>query len=189
MAQLLGWLSLALGMAELMAPRQIAQALGMQGKENLIRAYGIREISAGMLTLSVDKHLGLWSRELGDGMDIATLMMALRADNPKRRNVAAALGLVLGVTLLDAAVARATTLRHSPEHGQKRSYRDRSGFPQGIKKARGAAARDLHMPQDMRATPVLPFRANGPRRAHGGSIADRRSRRSEAQRPRPHASA
>ncbi|HEY1961981.1 MAG TPA: hypothetical protein VGG69_06160, partial [Rhizomicrobium sp.] len=50
----LGWLSFGLGLAELVAPRQITRALGMEGKEGLVRAYGAREIGAGMLCLSID---------------------------------------------------------------------------------------------------------------------------------------
>src|SRR4051812_38252459 len=129
LAKMLGWFSFGLGMTELVAPGRLARWLGMEGSEGLIRAYGAREIGAGMLTLSVDKNVGLWSRVAGDGLDIATLMTGLREDNPKKGNVAMALLAVLGVTLLDVIGAQATTMRHSPDRGEKRSYHDRTGFP------------------------------------------------------------
>ena len=101
LAKALGWFSIGLGLTELIAPERITRALGMEGKEALVRAYGVRELGHGIVSLSTDKHLGLWSRVAGDGLDIATLMTAMRHDNPKRDNVGIALAAVLGVTLLD----------------------------------------------------------------------------------------
>jgi hypothetical protein len=149
LAKALGWFSLGLGVAELIAPGSITRALGMQGKEGLVRAYGVREIGSGLLSLSPDKQAGLWSRVAGDGIDIATLITGLREDNPKRQNVAIALAMVLGVTVLDLMGAQATAVRHSPHRGQRRLYPERSGFPQGVEAARGAA-KDFRMPSDMK---------------------------------------
>ncbi|WP_082483794.1 MULTISPECIES: hypothetical protein [unclassified Methylobacterium] len=154
LAKGLGWFSLGLGLAELLAPRRITRALGMEGKEALVRAYGAREIGSGVLTLSVDKKLGLWSRVAGDGIDIATVMTALRPDNPKRDNAVVALALLLGITAVDLIDAQATTMRHSRKVGRKRSYRDRSGFPRGVQASHGAA-RDFKMPPDLRHAPPL----------------------------------
>lgn len=154
MARALGWYSIGLGLTELFAAKRITRALGMEGKEALVRAYGVRELGHGIVSLSPDKHLGLWSRVAGDGLDIATLMTAMRHDNPKRDNVGIALAVVLGVTLLDIIGAQGTTARHSRPRGRPRSYRDRTGFPQGVQAARGAA-RDFKVPPDMRAAPAL----------------------------------
>src|SRR3954454_5128320 len=74
LARALGWFSLGLGIAEIVAPRRFTRALGMEGSEGLVRAYGAREIAAGMMTLSPDKTVGLWSRVAGDGLDILTLL-------------------------------------------------------------------------------------------------------------------
>jgi len=139
----LGWFSFGLGLAELIAPRQITRALGMEGKEALVRAYGAREIGAGILCLSIDKPAGLWSRVAGDGVDIATLLTGMRSDNPKRDNVMLALAVVLGVTVLDAVAAQATTRRHR-RNGEPRRYHDRSGYPKGIQHSRGAAKEMAH---------------------------------------------
>lgn len=154
LAKGLGWFSLALGLTELFAPHRITRALGMEGKEALVRVYGAREIGSGILSLSVDKNLGLWSRVAGDGLDIATVMTALRPDNPKRDNVVIALALLLGITAVDLIDAQASTARHSRGVGRKRSYRDRSGFPRGVQASRGGA-RDFKTPPDLRHAPPL----------------------------------
>jgi len=146
----LGWFSLGLGLVQLLAPDRITRALGMEGQETLVRAYGAREIGSGMLSLSTEKSLGLWSRVAGDGIDIATLMTALRDDNPKKQNVATAIAMVAGITLLDVMTAQGTTARHSRTSGDRNIYRHRSGFPGGLATARGAA-KELQVPPHMRA--------------------------------------
>jgi hypothetical protein len=150
----LGWFSLGLGLVELLAPHRITRALGMEGQEALVRAYGAREIGSGVLSLSIEKNLGLWSRVGGDGIDIATLLTALRDDNPKVHNVTTALALVAGITLLDLMAAQGSTARHSRRSGDRNIYRDRTGFPGGLAAARGAA-KNFQVPVDMRATLAL----------------------------------
>ena len=161
----LGWFSLGLGLIELLAPLRITRALGMEGQESLVRAYGAREISSGMLALSTEKNLGLWSRVGGDGIDIVTLLTALRDDNPKKQNVTTALALVAGITLLDIVAAQGTTARHSRTSGDRYIYRDRSGFPDGLPAARGAA-KDFQVPVDMRAAPALAAVSDRARQEH-----------------------
>jgi hypothetical protein len=150
----LGWFSLGLGLVELLAPHHITRALGMEGQEALVRAYGAREIGSGMLSLSTEKSLGLWSRVGGDGIDIATLLTALHDDNPKKQNVTTALAMVAGITLLDLMAAQGTTARHRRNSGDRNIYRDRNGFPGGLAAARGAA-KDFQVPVDMRAAPAV----------------------------------
>jgi hypothetical protein len=150
LARALGWFSIGLGVTELLAPRRVASTLGMEGREGLVCAHGVREIFSGILCLSVDKQAGLWTRVAGDGLDLATLLAALRYNNPKRDNVASALAMVLGISLLDFIAAKGTTARHSAQRGERRLYRDRSGFPKGIQATRGAAKR-IHAPSDGRA--------------------------------------
>ncbi|QOG18151.1 hypothetical protein FOM02_13095 [Bradyrhizobium sp. SEMIA] len=137
MARNLGWFSLGLGALEMLAPERVTRALGMQGQERLVRAYGAREIASGVLSLSADKNAGLWSRVAGDGLDIVTLMGGLHADNPKRGNVALALLMVGGITLLDFATAKEVGARHAPGSGSRRNYYDRTGYPKGMAASRG----------------------------------------------------
>ncbi|MGG5820272.1 hypothetical protein [Falsiroseomonas sp. HW251] len=155
LARALGWFSIGLGLAELFAPRQFTRALGMEGSETLVRSYGLREIGHGILSLSPDKTTGLWSRVGGDALDILTLATAYRPDNPKRDNVGLALAAVAGITLLDVVGAQAVTSRHRRTGGDRQRYRDRSGFPQGARNARGAARKDFRTPPDMQAAPAL----------------------------------
>ena len=56
LGRFLGWFSIMLGLAELIAPRSMTRALGMEGNETLVRAYGAREIGAGIMTLSTDRR-------------------------------------------------------------------------------------------------------------------------------------
>lgn len=105
LARFLGWFSIGLGAAELVAPQRITRALGMEGKEGLVRAYGVRELAAGVPTLALDPKVGLVSRVLGDGIDLATLATALRPTNPKRDIALIATAMVVGVTVLDIIAA------------------------------------------------------------------------------------
>lgn len=141
MARNLGWFSLGLGALEILAPQRITRALGMEGQESLVRAYGFREIAAGIVTLSVEKRAGLWSRVAGDGLDAATLMANWRDDNPKKDNVGIGLMMVAGITLLDMVTAGEVSGRHARSAGSRRMYHERSGFPKGVASSRGIAAR------------------------------------------------
>ena len=146
LARNLGWFSIGLGLCELFAPHKITGALWMEGQESLVRAYGFREVASGMLSLSIEKNAGLWSRVAGDGLDIATLMAGLRDDNPKKDNVAIALMMVGGITLLDTAVAKEVSSRHASA-GRRQTYYDRTGYPKGMAASRGVAARKKSEPQ------------------------------------------
>jgi hypothetical protein len=147
LARALGWFSIGLGAIEFLAPRRITSTLGMRGNERLVRAYGMREIASGILSLSPDNQTGLKSRVAGDGLDIVTLLSAFRSDNPKKGNVGLALLMVGGVTLLDLIGAQGTKVRHNPQRGERRSYRDRTGFPKGIAAVKGIAKKFQAPPQ------------------------------------------
>ena len=94
---------------------------------------------AGVMTLSVEKKAGLWSRVVGDGLDMATLLGEVRPSNPRAGTVMAALVMVGGITVLDYLAAKDVAAQHDPKRGRKRLYSDRSGFPKGIAAVRGAA--------------------------------------------------
>jgi hypothetical protein len=155
LARGLGWFSIGLGLVEIFAARRVTRALGIEGKEPLVRAFGAREIGAGIISLSVDKHVGLWSRVAGDGLDIVTLLAAMRPDNRKRDNVGIALALVLGVTLLDIIGAQGASARHARrDRGDLPDYRDRTGFPRGVPAARAIAHDDAKAKSDGNARGV-----------------------------------
>jgi hypothetical protein len=137
----LGWFSLGLGIAELVAPGKLARALGLEGRERLLQAYGGREIGAGIWALSDTPAPAIWSRVAGDLVDLATLGAGLRdSDEEQRRNAWIALAAVAGITVVDLLTAASLTAEQSERKGETgRDYSDRSGFPRGAGSARGAA--------------------------------------------------
>jgi uncharacterized membrane protein len=101
----LGWLSIGLGVAEIAAPGQLARLIGVPDtgrKRTLLRAYGLREVAAGIGILSQPRPAGwLWGRVAGDMLDLATLGSALASESSDRGKLAAATAAVAGVTALD----------------------------------------------------------------------------------------
>ena len=147
----LGWFSLGLGLAEIVAPGGLAKALGLEGKERLLQAYGAREIGAGMWALSDTPAPAIWSRVGGDLVDLGTLMLGYRdGDEEQRRNAAIAIAAVAGITVVDLVTAISLNGEYTQNKGETRDYADRSGFPSGSGSARGAAA-DFETPVDYRA--------------------------------------
>lgn len=134
----IGLFSIGLGVAELVAPGRITKALGLDGQENLLRAYGLREIAAGIGTLSTDPRPALWSRVAGDAIDLATIAFGAREhkSDAVRRNAAIAMGAVAGIAALDALAASLMGKRGG-QRPPPADYSDRSGFPQGVEAARG----------------------------------------------------
>ena len=161
MARGLGWFSIGLGLAEVLAPRALTRGLGMEGNEQIVQAYGVREIATGIGILSSNQPAPwIWGRVGGDALDLATLTTGLQRDNPKKENVALALAAVAGVTTLDFICAASLARHSSPKLRRRRpaiDYHRRTGFPKPPEQMRGAA-RDFEVPRDMR-TPeaLLPF--------------------------------
>lgn len=150
-AQGLGVLSIGLGLAEILFPGTIARALGLNGRKGLLRAYGVREIAAGVGALQPNPAPAMWSRVAGDLIDMATLAQARSQEDGRERRAANAAMIAVGViTALDLAVAAATSAQ-VVRPGEGRDYSDRTGFPQGIEAARGAAAG--YAPPDSRVSP------------------------------------
>jgi hypothetical protein len=49
LARTLGWFSLGLGLADVMAPRALAKLIGVSGEHNmLLRLFGLREMASGV---------------------------------------------------------------------------------------------------------------------------------------------
>ncbi|MGQ4273258.1 cyclase dehydrase [Terrihabitans sp. B22-R8] len=131
LARGLGWFSLALGAAELLAPRTLSRVLGMEERSGLIQAYGMREVVTGVAILaSEDPAPFIWGRVAGDALDLAALAPAMNDSNLQHDNVALAIAAVAGVTLLDLLCATALSNR-AQDAVPVRDYSDRSGFPNG----------------------------------------------------------
>lgn len=114
----LGWFSIGLGLAELLAPGRIGQLIGVIGRRKLIRWMGLREIAAGVGLLSQRRSKALakwmWARAGGDAVDLALLGAAYAANKKQRARICVAAGAVAGVAALDALTARQLT-RSKPE--------------------------------------------------------------------------
>lgn len=154
LAQQLGWFSIALGAAELLATRPLTRALGMRGQENLVRAYGVREIVKGIgILTSPNPAPWLWGRVAGDALDLGTMAMAYPGSN-RQRTLAFAMANVAAVTALDLMCAQQLTATSQRQQMPTRDYSSRSGFPLGIEASRGAA-RDALIPADMKIPEAL----------------------------------
>lgn len=102
----LGVFSLAIAAAELFAPRRIARALDAEGHEGLVKAFGARELLAGVnLVVAPAVATNVWSRAAGDVMDIAAAGAAV-AHSPRNRATWGALAFVVSALALDTWVAR-----------------------------------------------------------------------------------
>lgn len=153
----LGWLSLGLGLAELLRPKLFTRALGLDGRQAMVRLHGLRGIGAGIGLLAArDKAPWLWARVAGDGLDIATLAAGL-GSRRQRRNVEVAMAMVAGVAALDAYAAYAASRSHAPA-ALSYGYGGRSGFPAPPEQMRGLAG-DFEVPRDFRTPePLRPYR-------------------------------
>jgi uncharacterized membrane protein len=109
LANALGWFSIGLGLAEVAAPRAVAQLIGVKDEDktrNVLRGYGMREIAAGIGILSRPQPAGwLWGRVVGDLLDLSSLGTALGSSRSNRVRVGAATAAVIGVTALDVRCA------------------------------------------------------------------------------------
>ncbi len=101
----LGWFSIGLGVAQIVAPRGMSRLIGVKdtdGNTAVMRAVGMREIAAGIGLLSDPKPTGFAvARVAGDVMDLAMLANALNTPENNRGRTALATAAVLGVGLLD----------------------------------------------------------------------------------------
>lgn len=153
LARGLGYFSLALGMAELVAPRMLCRAAGVEEKENLVRACGGREIATGLAIMtSHNATPWVWGRVAGDALDIATLAAA--AKDWRRPGTVLALAALAGTTAVDMFCAVGLSAEKGGRRTARANYGDRSGFPRGVEAARGAA-RDFQPPRDMRTPDPL----------------------------------
>ena len=114
LAKFLGYFSIGLGAIELLAPRPLIRLLGRPRSTALVRAFGAREVAAGIAVLTYpDSAAPLWARVGGDALDLATLAAALLPGNRRRGGAAAATAAVLAVTALDVLCATALTQRQA----------------------------------------------------------------------------
>lgn len=162
LARALGWFSIALGVAELAAPRTVARVSGMSPRDaTLLRAYGAREVAAGVgLLRSMDPSPYLWARVAGDALDLATVGYRGWQRGSGRTRAMVALGVLAGVTAVDVLAAR--QLRRKQTENPVRDYSDRSGFPQPAGAMRGAARQAADDLKQMPRATVMPEGSDAP---------------------------
>jgi hypothetical protein len=101
----LGMFSIALGMAEVLMPKVLGEAIGVDTRgagPAIMRAFGAREIGAGIaVLLRPNKPMPLWARVAGDAMDLTFLALATRSRRANGTRLAIAAAAVAGVTALD----------------------------------------------------------------------------------------
>ena len=103
----LGWASIAIGLTEILAPRQLERVMGIGNGENtgMLRVLGVREIMHGVDILSHRNPTpGVWARVAGDMLDGALLgVAAKKTRNPS--GLATVAALVLPIVVLDMLFA------------------------------------------------------------------------------------
>jgi hypothetical protein len=116
-AQALGWVSLALGAMEVLAPKTVGRSVGLD-KPNTVRAFGLREIASGAMILARPRtSAGVWTRVGGDVLDLGALAMA-RPTGRQRWLHRAMLGAV--ATALAADAWTGMKLRREEQQLQRR---------------------------------------------------------------------
>lgn len=140
-SRLLGWASFAIGAAELLAPKRVARAVGLPEESALlVRACGARQMMTGVGAHSVYPVPALWGRFAGDLIDLGLLgVAARRPEGGRNKGAWIAMGAMLGVAALDAAIAGrlAAETKEGNTADPPKDYTNRSGFPGGDEVARG----------------------------------------------------
>lgn len=125
LARGLGWFSIGLGLAEILAPRGVAKIAGVRGNIGLIRLFGLREIASGLgIFMQGRRPAGaVWSRVAGDALDLAALAAAFASPDSNKGRVAFATANVLAVTALDVICAQRLSSDNSAATGQTNQVR------------------------------------------------------------------
>ena len=117
LAKGLGWFSIGLGVAELVAPGAVTRFIGVEDgskRRAVARLYGLREIAAGIGILAQPQRAGwIWGRVAGDALDLSSLGSALQSNDTNRTRVAISLAALAGVTALDVLCAEQLSESHS----------------------------------------------------------------------------
>jgi uncharacterized membrane protein len=107
LAKALGWFSIGLGVAEVLAPRAVARVIGIQPHPLMLPVFGMREIAAGVGILTQPKPAEwVLGRVAGDVCDLAALATAVPSSETNHARLALATVAVAGVTVLDLLCAQ-----------------------------------------------------------------------------------
>jgi len=109
----LGWLSVALGAGAMLAPRPLATLTGLRAQSALLPFVGLRELASGwgLLTQQENSTPWLWSRVVGDIMDLAVISSALKPSNTQRTRALGTVGVVAAIAAADLTAVIADSNR------------------------------------------------------------------------------
>lgn len=111
MARCLGWFSIGLGVAQIIAPRAVARWVGLGPRQQyLMRMIGLRELTSGLGILTQRRPAGwVWSRVGGDALDLALLTASRAANGGDPGRLTAASAAVAGLAALDVLCSKELT--------------------------------------------------------------------------------
>jgi hypothetical protein len=112
----LGWASVGIGLTELTFPERLCRVLGAPRRSWLMRSLGLREVASGLgLLLQPHRREWVWSRVVGDALDLVLLAVSFRLPRANRVWQGAITAGAIGVTLVDlyAATTRSAPLLRS----------------------------------------------------------------------------
>jgi uncharacterized membrane protein len=128
----LGWFSIGLGVAELVAPDGVARLIGVRPgntSRTLLRIAGARELSAGLGILARERPTRwVWSRVAGDMMDLSMLGAAMTRNHTEHARLNAATVAVLGVTALDILTGNGLSSQQRGPAAKSRGRTDNAGI-------------------------------------------------------------
>jgi hypothetical protein len=140
--QRLGWLSVGLGVAALLAPRLLGWSVGLGDRPRTLKIFGLREIGTGIgILASNDPAPWIWARAGGDAMDIAALSTVTTNGSKGQARALVGFTLVAGLTVVDVVCAHWLTTFHAQRAAPVPDYSGRSGFPRPAAEMRGNATR------------------------------------------------
>jgi uncharacterized membrane protein len=98
----LGWLSVGVGIAQIVAPRTVCSLVGLPPAPTLMRLMGLRELACG-IGIITQRNPAPWlkARVAGDAIDLVCLAAAAPMSASRGARLGAAFGAVAGVAALD----------------------------------------------------------------------------------------
>lgn len=104
----LGWISLGVGLARILAPRAVCRIVGLPVAPTLTRLRGVHELASGFAILA-DPHRrssGLNARIAGDAVDLAGLALTAALGGSHKRRLNVAIAVTAGLAALDVYCSR-----------------------------------------------------------------------------------
>lgn len=97
---------IGIGVAELVSPQAVRETVGLEASDDWIRGLGAREVASGIAILATGTTSpSLWSRVLGDLVDIGVLQWLRNNDPVHNPKIRTAMTAVLSIAALDMIAA------------------------------------------------------------------------------------